>query len=664
MKKRILHYRMTARALMITLLLGVAGIMKGYTQNFTIGDLNYSVNEDEVSVTVRGHVNGTSASGELSIPETIIYNGDNYSVTGIRNQAFLGCSGLTGSLVIPNSITKIGEYAFKNCTGFNGTLTIGTAVNRIEEEAFANTGFITVNFNPTNCTKMGYYREDGDWYGSPVFKDCPTITTLNIAENVTEIPVCAFRNCSGLDGNLNIPNPVTYIGYGAFYGCSGYTDTLTIGTSVTSISDYAFYGCQFAELHYNAINCTYHYGESPLLFSSNEKTLVIGNTVEKIPAYFFYNSGISGYLTIPNSVTQIGEGAFESCSHLTGELIIPNSVTKIGDGAFHLCSGFTKLTIGTSVSSMGYLAFANCNGITEVHYNAVNCANIFPVYNYWGRKPPFEGCDFELYIGEGVTKIPSNMFRDQNYGGILSGSITIPNSVTTIGDYAFAGNSRVTSITAQRGTPLSVGTNAFSAIDTSIPCYVPYGTTASYMSALGWNEFTNYHEMAYRTISGYGESDGLWQFIASPLVDNISPETVDNMMSETDYDLYQFNPTETEGQWQNFKADTFNLVNGQGYLYANEEEVNIIFKGEFNEDDTKEVELIYDEDNPNVGWNLVGNPFPVSAYINRDYYVMNEDGTGINPVAVPASTPIPPCTGVMVRANGAGETVVFSKTAP
>ena len=643
MKKRILQFRMTVKALMIALLWGVAGIMKGYTQSFTVGDLNYSVNEDEVSVTVRGHVNGTSASGELSIPETIIYNGDSYSVTGIRNQAFLGCSGLTGSLVIPNSITKIGEYAFKNCTGFNDTLTIGTAVNRIEEEAFANTGFTTVNFNPTNCTKMGYYREDGDWYGSPVFKDCPTIITLNIGENVTKIPTYAFENCSGLIGDLTIPNAVTSIGYGAFYGCSGYNGVLTIGTSVSYIGGWAFFYCNgFSEVQYNATSCG-NGTEGDRVFSLNGAYLTIGNNVTWIPSFIFNGDGF-------------GNG-------FIGDLFIPNSVTTIGNWAFSGTGFSGVLTIGSSVSSIGYLAFANC-GFNEIHYNATYCSDITPIYNYLGHRPPFEGCDFELFIGEGVTRIPSNMFRDQYYGGILSGDIIIPSSVTTIGDYAFAGNSRVTSVTVQKGTPPSAGTTAFLAIETSIPIYVPYGTIPSYASAPGWNEFTDYQEMAYKTISGYVESDGLWQFIASPLVEITSPEMVNNMMSETDYDLYQFNPTETEGQWQNFKADTFNLVNGQGYLYANKEEVNIIFKGEFNEDETKVVELVYDEGSPNAGWNLVGNPFPVSAYINRDYYVMNEDGTGINPVAVPASTPIPPCTGVMVRANGTGETVVFSKVAP
>lgn len=167
--------------------------------------------------------------------------------------------------------------------------------------------------------------------------------------------------------------------------------------------------------------------------------------------------------------------------------------------------------------------------------------------------------------------------------------------------------------------------------------------------------------MTYTIISAHGQRDG-WYFFASPLADSITPTVIESIITETDYDLYQFNPTER--QWRNIKADTFNLINGQGYLYANEVEVNLIFKGEFNEDETKVVELVYDEGSPNVGWNLVGNPFPVSAYINRDYYIMNEDGTGINPIAVPASIPIPPCTGVLVRANGTGEAVVFSKTAP
>ena len=172
--------------------------------------------------------------------------------------------------------------------------------------------------------------------------------------------------------------------------------------------------------------------------------------------------------------------------------------------------------------------------------------------------------------------------------------------------------------------------------------------------------------MAFKTIPGYGEIEGNYRLIASPLVDSIAPTSVDNLITETAYDLYRFSPTDSLGEWQNYKAhtDDFKLVNGQGYLYANENEVNIIFKGEFNEDVTKEVNLVYDAGDERKCWNLVGNPFPVSAYLNRPYYVMNEDGSGLSPEAIPATTPIPPCTAVFVKAVAEGETVVFTRVAP
>ena len=101
MKKRILQFEMITKVLTIGLLLVIMGITNLFAQNFSVGDLNYSANEDDISVTVIGHVDGTLASGELFIPEMVTYNGVSYSVTSIRNNAFNGCSGLIGSLVIP-----------------------------------------------------------------------------------------------------------------------------------------------------------------------------------------------------------------------------------------------------------------------------------------------------------------------------------------------------------------------------------------------------------------------------------------------------------------------------------------------------------------------------------------------------------------------------------
>ena len=136
------------------------------------------------------------------------------------------------------------------------------------------------------------------------------------------------------------------------------------------------------------------------------------------------------------------------------------------------------------------------------------------------------------------------------------------------------------------------------------------------------------------------------------------------MIQEQDYDLYRFNQS-AEAEWENYKnpihTQEFTINNGKGYLYASKEDVNVIFKGTFNEFDERMVSLTYDSNAGFAGWNLVGNPFPVNAYANKSYYVMNEDGTAIEPVAVSMETTIPPCTGIMVRAEMMGQSVTFTK---
>lgn len=126
---------------------------------FTVGDLNYQVNADNVSVTVTGHVNGYDAQGDLIIPASVSYGGTDYAVTVIGNSAFMYCfyltslslpnsiitideaafaycSGFTGDLIIPNSVKTIGASAFFQCEGLDGKLVIGESVNYIGDMAF------------------------------------------------------------------------------------------------------------------------------------------------------------------------------------------------------------------------------------------------------------------------------------------------------------------------------------------------------------------------------------------------------------------------------------------------------------------------------------------------------------------------------------------------
>ena len=168
-------------------------------------------------------------------------------------------------------------------------------------------------------------------------------------------------------------------------------------------------------------------------------------------------------------------------------------------------------------------------------------------------------------------------------------------------------------------------------------------------------------------VTGHGDNAGGWRFIASPVAEDIPPAAVENLEGvkyETgiyNYDLYRFNQS-ADLEWENYhghdtEQDPFMLVNGQGYLYATKTDRTLSFRGTFNTDATKDVTL-------QNGFNLIGNPFNVPAYVNRSYYKMNAAGSDIEAVNEYTTNTIPVCTGIVVKATANNETVRFSKEAP
>ena len=284
--------------------------------DFEVDGIYYLKNGTEATVTYKGsscYSYSDEYSGNLTIPETVTYNGTTYSVTSIGKQAFYGCRELT-SVSIANTIIVIGNDAFSGCRGLT-SVTIPNAVTSIESNTFYN---------------------------------CSGLTSVTIPNSVTSIGSSAFYGCSGLTGSLTIPNSVTNIGASAFYGCSGLT-SLTIGNYVTSIGASAFSGC------------------------TGLTSIDLPNSVTNIGASAFYGcSGLTGSLTIPNSVTSIGSSAFYGCSGLTGSLTIPNSVTSIEWGTFKNCSGLTNINIPKSVETINSNAFVGCNSLQSFYVDVAN----------------------------------------------------------------------------------------------------------------------------------------------------------------------------------------------------------------------------------------------------------------------------------------------------
>lgn len=165
-------------------------------------------------------------------------------------------------------------------------------------------------------------------------------------------------------------------------------------------------------------------------------------------------------------------------------------------------------------------------------------------------------------------------------------------------------------------------------------------------------------------IEGYGDSDGGYYLIASP-VSMIRPTTDNGFLTEA-YDLYYFDQAKQGEEWRNYKAKHFNIASGKGYLYASQENTTLTFTGvPYNIDNDGEIALDYVEDAELAGWNLIGNPYnqDASLYIRTgevyeltDFYVMNAQGTKLEL----ADRQARPMEGVFVEATAAGEFACFN----
>ena len=460
----------------------------------------------------------TNITGALVIPNTVTYIGEEAfeecegltsltlgsGVQTIAWGAFYYCTGLTGTLTIPESVSTIQNYAFFNCTGLSGVVfnatncadvpgitdkanmhvfdgcpgiyTVGTGVTRLPKWIFPATGITQFVFNAVNCADFTNYADVPfcNW-------SCLASATITIGSSVQHIPAYIFLSQKPT-GSLVIPNSVTSIGDFAFSDDDWYQSfqggTLTLGTGLQSIGQYAFYTCRFV-------------GE-----------LNIPSSVTTIGQVAFCDcSGFTGSLILPEGLTSIEWAAFAGCSGFTGDLYIPNSVTSIGNYAFNYSPNFAgTLTIGTGVQSINKTAFNNCHMFSAINYNAINCADIEDIDEY-GDMPLFNGNGGILTIGESVTRIPKWLFHGNEFTHVSfnavncadftwqtaafpdwasmqnttisignnvtripaylfyqptpAGSLVIPNSVTSIGDFAFCDDDYCYSF---QGGTLTLGT--------------------------------------------------------------------------------------------------------------------------------------------------------------------------------------------------------------
>ena len=296
-------------------------------------------------------------------------------MTEIGDSAFAGCKSLKE---IRFAGTKKQWEAVQKGDGFNEGVPAGTVICADGTAEFTQPQFRITDgklekFHGTAASVV--IPEGVTEIGEEAFKGCTSLTAVSIPEGVTEIGDEAFQRCDKIR-SVSIPGSVTEIGKDAFFGCESLAEVRYGGTKAQWLFQLAGFKKGVPEAA--AVHCT----------DGDAKPL--GNDITEID--------------IPDSVTAIGQHAFDGCKSLTA-VVIPEGVTAIGSEAFAKCTSLASVSIPEGVTAIGSEAFAKCTSLASVS------------------------------IPEGVTKIGYKAF----YGCTSLTSVAIPASVTKIGEEAFNG---------------------------------------------------------------------------------------------------------------------------------------------------------------------------------------------------------------------------------
>lgn len=360
-----------------------------------------------------------------------------------------------------------------NAMAYDGTV-VAPSGQTLYYEYVDSTGSVTIVRPASN----GWGSETQPT-GALVIPD--SVLHLGMMRPVTAIGDHAFGSCSGLTA-VTFPQGVTTIGYAAFSSCRGIM-SLTVPDWITVIGDYAFDDMRHIEYHGSATwtNRAY-WGAHSMNGVTSGDFVFADSTLTTLTCYL----GIDSSVAVPSTVTAIGPRAFENNDSLVA-VTFPEGMTTVGAKAFRFCLGLTSVGFSSTVTTIGESAFKGCtglspftipDGIDTIGHNAFymigriiyhGSATYEDDDRYWGAYSMNGVVDGDfLYADSTFTTLTLYLGSDS--------VVTVPSTVTAIGQSAFAENDQLVSVTLPEGLT-SIGEEAFFFCWSLTTINIPAGVT-------------------------------------------------------------------------------------------------------------------------------------------------------------------------------------------
>ena len=479
------------------------------TYDYTVGNSTYTytiLTDDTVKIT---KYKGTDES--IVIPSEI----DGKKVTVIGNSAFYGLKSLK-NIEIPDGITSIENYAFCQCWSIT-SLSVPESVTSIGTGAFRFCGDLKEIKLPSNLTVLSNslfgtdanleYITFGDAektdtviipetvqkMGNYVFMNCEKIKNIKLPSNLKSIGKTCFQGCISLTG-LFIPQSVESIGGGIFADCDALqsveiedennkfifkdgilydvkngilvsavnsliSEKVIVDECTKTIDYYAFADCDNLyeiEIPQGVVNI----GEKAFARLDNLKNIDIPDSVTNITTLAFYRCNGLVSVQVPGSVTAIKNGTFRECNNLK-KVILNEGVAKIEDSAFVFCSSLEQIKLPQSLTSIGSGVFGDCTSLISIELpdNAIISSSTFRGCKNLS-KIVLSDTNNNYTVKNGIL-YNENMTRILCYpAGIKDTEFFVPDTVKTIGDFAFYGTKALESINIPDSVT-NIGTDAF-----------------------------------------------------------------------------------------------------------------------------------------------------------------------------------------------------------